>query len=407
MFIQNLELERFGLMDNPFQFYLSEDIHEISPIHINQEIDKKLAILKESILNKSQKSISIIIGNEGEGKTHRLLLAKEEAAKTNIFTIFFSINLSDKYVITGLLEEIKQLKQSHSSVFTVLTRLKSIKRTIKNFDKSFEPDEIGSLIAKVLNENSPSFFLVNDLQNTSNKVDSEHFMLILKEITNKILPGVFILISCNTDFFERLVTNYSWFIKDIDTKIRTSPLLNQDAASLIAKRINSKRFVDDIESLYPFDNEAINYLNKKVNGNPGLLISKINYVINYAAQRGDILINSNLSKKALDCLDKFEHESKELSSCLDKNKNKQVYDQNNKINDNITIIPNNIDNNNIDENSIVNREYNDLTTIDIKSINKVFCLRCPECLKEFSIEIRTHEEIVSCPFCEFSGKLTD
>lgn len=161
--------ERYGLSSNPFRDLSSESLENIDIFHIHQDVDDELSRMKEEVSYLENKAFVCVLSGLGMGKTERLLLTANEAKENNLFYILRNMTFETQWVIGGILDIIlNQEKVGFYSKFISKPKwYKDVVKVKKASKISYDPELAGRVIAQALNENAPSFLLINDFHHIS------------------------------------------------------------------------------------------------------------------------------------------------------------------------------------------------------------------------------------------------
>jgi hypothetical protein len=237
------------------------------------------------------------MGGLGAGKTERLLLLKKEAIKRGVFLAMGGVTTETQFMIRGILESIMATaKESGKTGLFAPKWLREVQRVNKRILKEYDPEVAGHAIADALNENTPSFLLVNDLHRLPEKEDMQQFLQTLYVITNDIQPGVLIVLSGDERYFRGVMFGHPTLNERINRKLVIPPLSTQEASLMIAKRLLAKRLVDDMDALYPFTSEAIAALNDASKGNPRMLLRFADHLLDNAVKGRVVQIDDDIVK---------------------------------------------------------------------------------------------------------------
>jgi hypothetical protein len=288
--------EVYGLRSNPFRDLSSESLENVDIFHIKQDIDNELDRIKEEVFYKDNKAIVAILGGLGVGKTERLLLIANFAAKNNNFYVFRNMTFETRWVVEGIIDLL--IKQSNfgkfTRIFTAPRWYKDLIKIKKQTKQPFDSERAGRLVATALNNNSPSFLLINDFHNLSGAEDANQFLHLLHVLIDHIDPGVLIMISSDSQYFEKIMENNPSINERINRIVIIPPLSDKEASLMLAKRLLEKRLVDDVDPLYPFTPQGVNILNIEANGNPRHLLKLADVVIEFAAKKRAIMIDNQI-----------------------------------------------------------------------------------------------------------------
>ncbi|MEM4258154.1 MAG: hypothetical protein QXL17_03260 [Candidatus Thermoplasmatota archaeon] len=422
--------ERYGLSGNPFRDLSSESLENVDIFHVTQRIDEDLARIREEVFYKENKAVLAVLGGLGAGKTERLLLVANEAKRNKAFYVFQNMTFETRWMVEGILDLIiSQTKLGFfSRVFAPPKWYKAVVKKRKKAEKQYDPDKAGRVIAEALNQNIPSFLLINDFHHLAQVEDADRFLHVLHVLIDHINPGVMIMISCDQMFFESLMESHQSLHERINRKIVLSPLSDQEAQLMIAKRLLEKRLVDDVDPLYPFTPGGIAFMNLEVAGNPRHLLKLADVVIDYAAKKRCIMIDDVLVSEVLTMIkeqklavpedqqtemvciplkkeiplrkpDKKEqpqHTVSRFSLKKDQTTKKKLLKKKNRSSGESKFL--------VDpavQTTMPKEEGSD--TID-KTMVKI---SCPMCHKTFTSELNGKNGVLRCPYCDFIGSVTE
>lgn len=280
------EYKLYGLASNPFREVSAEAIEDIRLLHVTQRMDSELAVIAREIAGGGR-AVAAIVGELGSGKTERLRWLEEIAIQSGAFHIFLSVepdfSLNMRRIFNNGLAQIN----ARASIFGKLMPpryVKETKKSLKNLAKK-EAVELAILAAIMLKEQSPSFILLDNIDS-----GDEKFLVFLTSLVDQIKTGTMLCFSCKKRFFKSAKANYPSFADRINKLYFPSGLEDKEAELLVAKRLAVNRSVKNLDSLYPFTQQAVYSLNREVSGNPRALIKKLDDVISRASSTGAPLI---------------------------------------------------------------------------------------------------------------------
>jgi hypothetical protein len=302
--MQKSGYERYGLTSNPFHDLSSESLENVDILHVVQHVDEDISRIREEIFYKENKAAIAVLGGLGAGKTERLLLVANEAKRHKAFYAMQNMTFDTKWVVEGIFDEI--IQQSNlgffNRIFSAPKWYRTAVKTRKKSEKKYDPDKAGHIIADALNNNTPSFLLINDFQQLVHVEDAERFLHTLQVMIDHIDKGVMIILSSDEDFFIALMESHKPLYERINRKFFIPSLSDEEAQLMIAKRLMEKRLIDNVDPLYPFTKEGISFLNLESKGNPRHLLKLADTVIDFAAKKrlimiDDIAVGDILSKQ--------------------------------------------------------------------------------------------------------------
>lgn len=395
----------YGLSGNPFRDLSSESLENVDIFHVVQDLDDELKIIKNEIFEKENKAVIAVLGGYGVGKTERLLLAKSEAESNGFYCVFRNMSNETRWTVASVMDQMindtnKKLG-FFKRIFNPPKWYKNILKTRKKVTTNYDPEEIGHVIVKALNENTPSFLLLNDLHNLQQPADLDNFVRVLHVIADHSDPGVLTMMSSDSSFFKNLMNRHPSMNERINRKIIVPPLDNNEAGLLIAKRMLDKRLVDSIEPLYPFTEESVAVINDEAAGNARQLLKIASLVIDNASQSKLMTIDGFTTRdilkigenQKLDIDFEEEKEKSDIAPIWNPKKNKKL-----RKSKKIAVIP---------KNNTGAKPANNPLPISNSSEIKSIRVKCPKCAKNFTFEVKDSNEQMRCPNpqCDFIGKI--
>lgn len=309
--------ERYGLIGNPFRDLASETIEAIELLHVKQSLDQDLTAMAAEVREKINKSVILLMGGHGMGKTERLMLIQNECGKNGELCVFRNVSAMYAQTVQSLCEGIVDgyRKQKKKKLLTPKWIAK-VNGLVKRSKRAVDPENAARTIAEALNHMTPSFLLLNDLQGLKDAKETEAFNTFMNSLLNAIGPGVMVVITCEMDYFRDVICGeagepggpraYDDFIskknalKDrINRQMIIPPLSKNEAMLMVAKRLLVKRLVDDLPSIYPFSEGALDRMNKAVQGNPRQLLKLSDHVIEMAAKARAVQVDEEFVESAL------------------------------------------------------------------------------------------------------------
>lgn len=276
---------RYALMGNPFKF---KERRDISLFHVKQDTDDVIEDLFYDIIEKDRKVLLQIIGENGVGKTGRLLLLAERAKEEGVSCCY--INGKEKDASSAIEEILTTVSKFKRKLFLRkpgwLKELEEVKKSVVN-KKSIEVDKISDAIAGALNERSPGFLLLDDPAININEPNDELLML-LKEVFDKTNRGLLIVVT--TEREQDLITE----------KIELKGFDEREAELFVAKRLLSERSISEkLDPLFPFTADAVHQVNKLVNGNPKELLENMANILDLSVARRVGLIDKDFAVRVM------------------------------------------------------------------------------------------------------------
>ncbi|MEM2810606.1 MAG: hypothetical protein QW187_02140, partial [Candidatus Korarchaeum sp.] len=83
---------RWMLRANPFAYLSSESLEEVRDVHVDTDVDERLAELLRDVVRGEGKRIVFLVGEFGTGKTHRLRLIGEVLEEASTFYVKIDVD---------------------------------------------------------------------------------------------------------------------------------------------------------------------------------------------------------------------------------------------------------------------------------------------------------------------------
>jgi type II secretory pathway predicted ATPase ExeA len=293
--------ERYGLTGNPFRELASENLEDIEIYHVSQDVDDTLRTIKDEVFDKENRSVVAVVGALGAGKTERLLLAAAEGRERKAFTVFFDVTTRAQWILRGLATEFQKEAASSglAKTFSAPSWLKSVAALSKLKDEQYDPKEVGRILGGALNDQAPSFLLLNDLHNVVESREVESFVQVLQEITDVIRPGVLLMFGCYSSYMAWLTVKQPALASRINRTFLLLGLTNDQAGLVLAKKLLAKRVVEDLDPIFPFDRESVKEINTAATGNPRRLLELADLSLEYAVQHRSYRVDLEVVRTVL------------------------------------------------------------------------------------------------------------
>lgn len=286
---------RYGLRGNPFRT-TTHTVESVSRLHANLPIDTLLGDRKEDVFFKRNRHALFLVGDAGMGKTHRILVASAEATNNNLF---FRSVLFTSQGPSAMDQFIRAFLPGGSALFSNdkwQRELAKIKKQVKT--GSYSPRAVAQSVALALNQKTPSFLLIDDLDKTQVLPDHEAFLSFLLEVVSMLQPGVFVLVTMNASYASLFLKKYPMFQNLFETLV-LQPLSMDDAVSVVSKWLTAYRLVDDLHPLFPFSTTAVEVLNKRGHGNCARLLDLSDLSLTAAGYQKAVVITDMTVKESL------------------------------------------------------------------------------------------------------------
>jgi ribosomal protein S27E len=286
---------RYGLRGNPFRT-TTHTVESVSRLHANLQIDTLLGDRKEDVFFKRNRHAVFLVGDAGMGKTHRILVASAEATNNNLF--FRSVLLTSQGPST-MDQFIRAFLPGGSALFSSDKWQRELAKNKKQVKTgSYNPRAVAQSVALALNQKTPSFLLIDDLDKTQMLPDHEAFLSFLLELVSILQPGVFVLVTMNASYASLFLNKYPMFQNLFETML-LQPLSMDDAIAVVSKWLTAFRLVDDLHPLFPFSSTAVEVLNKRGHGNCARLLDLSDLSLTAAGYQKAVVITDMTVKESL------------------------------------------------------------------------------------------------------------
>lgn len=295
---------KYALLDNPFRFeaggFEAGQREGLNLLNVKQEEDYELEDAFFDTLEKNRKTILQILGQEGAGKTERLLLLVERAKEEAASCCYLNAGGKGGFVLVAeILDALSKpkfrSKRKRFGIFTPgwLRELRGVRRWFLadgEDERKIGEGRVSAAIAGALNESSPSFLLLDDFEAG---IDLR-VVRLLQAVFEKVVRGVLIAIAAESGHGQ------SWIAK----KVELRGFNEREAELCVAKRLLAERTVSEkLDPLYPFTPAAVRKVNESVRGNPKRLLEALAVILDAGvARRAEIIdeefvLRTNFSQK--------------------------------------------------------------------------------------------------------------
>jgi ribosomal protein S27E len=287
---------RYGLGGNPFRNATEHSVDMVSRVHANLSVDDQLASLKEEVFFKRNGHSVFLVGDKGMGKTHRVMVAHAEASQNDLFSRVIRFSRKNR---PGMYQFVKAFLPKGSALFSNDKWQRELAKVKKDAKKGrYQPQHVAQQVAIALNKNTPSFVLIDDLDDVQMLSDSQDFLSFLFHLSSMLQPGVFLMVSMSASFASWLLKQYPQ-VKNLVHFVYLQPLTSTDAENVLSKWLESFRLVDGLHGLFPFSHDAVSLLNSQSHGNVSSLLDLSDMALTAASFQKAVVITDVTVKEAL------------------------------------------------------------------------------------------------------------
>lgn len=281
-----------GLSANPFR----ADATAQSAVawHVEQAADREFWAVQREVLHGRGPRTAAVVGAHGSGKTHRLLVAGQRAAKAGAFHALQSVANCRPDALVARLASSVLAGCRLGGLDHALAAPKWYRAVIPMTRRSAlqgEPAADGRDLARALNANAPAFLLLDDLHTLPMSRAADRYIATLGALRGHLDPGVLVAWTCEPQRFEAMTSRDPELVEERFGPgapcIRLAPLDDEQACQLLAARLAGERTAEGLDALYPFRAETVAAVNRRAGGNPQHLLRLADLLLEAAARRRD------------------------------------------------------------------------------------------------------------------------
>lgn len=288
--------ERYGLTGNPFRDLASENLADVPFFHVSLAIDASLRSIREETLEKENRALVAIVGEQGAGKTQRLRLAHAEALERKALSAYVDVPAQGTALVVAIARAIGEAaKESRrTGWFRAPRSARALAQLATTRATTIDPSPAGRTIGQALNDDAPAFLLLNDLHHLTAPPQAALVARLLEEISDAIRPGVALIFGAYPAYLAALEKARPSFASRINRTFSIPTLQDEEASLLLAKKLLAKRLVEDLDPLYPFDRESVARLNEAAAGNPRRLLELADSALEIAVGQRSYRVDRDL-----------------------------------------------------------------------------------------------------------------
>jgi hypothetical protein len=293
-------LERFGLTANPFRELGGGSSDDLAITHVHQALDGVIDGVRDEVLAKENSGVLALFGGPGTGKSQRLLLTAAEGRKQNAFTVYCDVLESVEANVHALAAEIQKASKARKvgGLLGAPAWLRAVTAYAGKPKAPEDPIQVGRSFGEALNAVSPSFLLLNDLHQLRHDPTGTPFLDFLGGLVEVVKPGVLVMFSAAPEFQSWLAQNRPTLLSRVNRSFALVPFTDGEAGLLLAKKMLSKRIIEDLPPMYPFEPEAVSVLNRAAEGNPRRLLSLADLALELALAGRAYRVDADIAEEA-------------------------------------------------------------------------------------------------------------
>ncbi len=293
-----------GLHRNPFVRSSIIELEDPSAIFSKQWIDDILDSLAAESMSGVASAFVALTGPPGSGRSLRLHLLKYSYTRADLEAIYQEVSVVEgPDIIDSLL--ISSYERSRSVA-------KALKKVLLGMPESLTDEELiqlksspadaGKMIVKALDSIAPSALLLDDVHNMmyADERWSFFFFEMIREIVSLMPEGILVVMAMSDESYEELDKKFPALTSRVHERISLPPLTDEEAISLVSKRLSRFRAREPESPLDPLTEEVIISANRVAEGNPSKLLDLLSKSLDVAVILGRSRVDMYVFDKVLD-----------------------------------------------------------------------------------------------------------
>ncbi len=293
-----------GLHRNPFVRSSIVELEDPSAIFSKQWVDDILDSLAAEAMSGVASAFVALTGPPGSGRSLRLHLLKYSYTRADLEAIYQEVSVVEgPDIIDSLL--ISSYERSRSVA-------KALKKVLLGMPESLTDEELillksspadaGRMIVKALDSIAPSALLLDDVHNMmyADERWSFFFFEMVREVVSLMPEGILVVMAMSDESYEELDKRFPALTSRVHERISLPPLTDEEAISLISKRLSRFRAREPESPLDPLTEEVIISANRVAEGNPSRLLDLLSKSLDVAVILGRNKVDMYVFDKVLD-----------------------------------------------------------------------------------------------------------
>ncbi len=293
-----------GLYRNPFLRTSIIELEDPTAIFTKQWIDDILDSLAAEAMSGVASAFVAITGPPGSGRTIRLNMLNFSYNKADLDSIFQEVSVVEGPDIIDdlLIAAYSKSRKITKIIKKVLLGMPDELTDEELYQLKTSPAEAGRMIVKSLESIAPSALLLDDVHNMlyADERWSFFFFEMIREIVSLMPEGILVTLAMSDEAYEEIDRKYPALTSRIHERISIPPLSDEEAISLVSKRLSRFRVSEPRSPLDPFDEEVIVSANRMAEGNPAKLLDLLSKALEVSLILGRSRIDAYVFDKVVD-----------------------------------------------------------------------------------------------------------
>ncbi len=280
------------------------ELEDPSSIFSKQWVDDILDSLAAEAMSGVASAFVALTGPPGSGRSLRLHLLKFSYTNAELDSIYQEISVVEgPDIIDNLLITSYELSRSITKALKKVLLGMPESLTDEELDQlKTSPAEAGRMIVKALDSIAPSALLLDDVHNMmyADERWSFFFFEMIREIVSVMPEGILVVMAMSDEAYEELDKRFPALTSRVHERIALPPLTDDEAISLVSKRLSKFRAREPESPLDPLTEDVVLAANRVAEGNPARLLELLSKSLDVAVILGRSRVDMYVFDKVLD-----------------------------------------------------------------------------------------------------------
>ena len=280
------------------------ELEDPSSIFSKQWVDDILDSLAAEAMSGVASAFVALTGPPGSGRSLRLHLLKFSYTNAELDSIYQEISVVEgPDIIDNLLITSYELSRSITKALKKVLLGMPESLTDEELDQlKTSPAEAGRMIVKSLDSIAPSALLLDDVHNMmyADERWSFFFFEMIREIVSVMPEGILVVMAMSDESYEELDKRFPALTSRVHERIALPPLTDDEAISLVSKRLSKFRAREPESPLDPLTEDVVLAANRIAEGNPARLLELLSKSLDVAVILGKSRVDMYVFDKVLD-----------------------------------------------------------------------------------------------------------